>query len=172
MYDQVPREALESAASLNSMGFNMARSLGPATGGLLVAMLGVFLTEALNMPVIDGIASVLVGAILAITATFLAIKSQSLLTGEAASHEVRVSINKIVRGESGLTGLNQARTMHFGPNEVFVAVSLDFQDDLPAGEVEATVTRLERAIKAAHPEVRVVFIEAQSFDADRRAGRS
>src|SRR3546814_18554161 len=37
MYDQVPREALESAASLNSMGFNMARSLGPATGGLLVA---------------------------------------------------------------------------------------------------------------------------------------
>src|SRR3546814_8122153 len=32
MYDQVPREALESAASLNSMGFNMARSLGPATG--------------------------------------------------------------------------------------------------------------------------------------------
>src|SRR3546814_15963691 len=33
MYDQVPREALESAASLNSLGFNMARRLGTAPGG-------------------------------------------------------------------------------------------------------------------------------------------
>src|SRR3546814_13454182 len=48
MYDQVPREALESAASLNSMGFNMARSLGPATGGLLVAIFGVAAAFAVN----------------------------------------------------------------------------------------------------------------------------
>lgn len=48
MYDQVPREALESAASLNSMGFNMARSLGPATGGLLVAAFGVAAAFAVN----------------------------------------------------------------------------------------------------------------------------
>ena len=143
-----------------------------ALAGLMVALLGIFLTEALAMPVIDGIASVLVGMILAVTAIFLATKSQSLLTGEAASHEVRVSINKIVRAEKGLTGLNQARTMHFGPNEVLVVLSLDFDDDLPAGEVEAIVTRIERKIKVAHPDVRQVFIEAQSFAADRRAGRS
>lgn len=48
MYDQVPRESLESAASLNSMGFNLARSLGPATGGLLVAASGVATAFAVN----------------------------------------------------------------------------------------------------------------------------
>jgi cation diffusion facilitator family transporter len=136
--------------------------------GLLVALLGVFLSEALDMPVIDGVASLVIGAILAATAFFLAAESQSLLTGEAASHETRVGINRIARSESGVVGLNQARTMHFGPNEVFVALSLDFEDQLPAGEVERIVTRIERKLRDAYPEIGQVFIEAQSFDADRR----
>lgn len=136
--------------------------------GLAVALLGVFLSEAFDQPVIDGVASVLIGLILAVTALFLAAESQSLLTGEAASHETRVGINRIARAEPGVSGLNQALTMHFGPNDIFVALSLDFQDSLPAAEVERTVTRIERAIKAAHPDVSRVFVEAQSFDSDRR----
>lgn len=142
-----------------------------ALAGLAVALAGVFLSEALHLPVLDGVASVLVGLILAATAAFLAYESQSLLTGEAASHETRVSINRIARAEPGVIGLNQALTMHFGPNEVLAALSLDFEDTLPAGEVERIVTRIERAIKAAHPDVTRIFIEAQSFDADRRGGR-
>ncbi len=38
--DMVPREDLPSAISLNSMGFNIARSAGPALGGLIVAAAG------------------------------------------------------------------------------------------------------------------------------------
>ena len=138
--------------------------------GLFTALVGVFLSETLHLPVLDGVASVVVGLILTGTALFLAYESQSLLTGEAASHETRIGINRIARAEPGVTGLNQALTMHFGPNDVFVALSLDFDDTLPAGEVERTVTRIERGIKKAHPDVTRVFIEAQSFDADRRGG--
>jgi cation diffusion facilitator family transporter len=136
--------------------------------GLVVALLGILLSEVFHAPVLDGVASLLIGAILAVTAFFLAAESQSLLTGEAASHETRVGINRIARAEPGVVGLNQARTMHFGPNEVFVALSLDFDDTLPAGEVERIVTRIEQKLRAAYPEVGQVFIEAQSFDADRR----
>ena len=143
-----------------------------ALSGLGVALLGVFLSEAFHAPVIDGIASVLIGGILAVTAFFLASESQSLLTGEAASHDTRRGINRIARAEPGVVGLNQARTMHFGPNEVLVVLSLDFDDHLPAGEVEKIVTRIERKIKVAHPDVGQVFIEAQSFAADRRAGET
>ena len=50
------------------------------------------------------------------------------------------------------------------------ALELDFDDALTAADVERIVTRLERAIKDAHPDVSRVFIEAQSFDADRRGG--
>lgn len=139
--------------------------------GLITALLGVYLSETLNMPVIDGIASVVIGVILALTAAFLAFESQSLLTGEAASHDTRVGINRIARAEKGVAGLNQALTMHFGPNDVFVALSLDFQDNLTARQVEETVTRLEQKIKEEHPDVTRLFIEAQSFDADRRGRR-
>nr|WP_126978716.1 MFS transporter [Frigidibacter oleivorans] len=38
--DIVPRESLPSAVSLNSMSFNLARSVGPAIGGFLVALAG------------------------------------------------------------------------------------------------------------------------------------
>lgn len=139
--------------------------------GLITALVGIALSEALAMPVIDGVASVIIGILLAVTAFFLAVESRSLLTGEAASGSTRAGIDRIAREQPGVMGLNQAITMHFGPSDVLVALSLDFEDSLPAGEVERTVTRIERAIKQAHPEVSRVFVEAQSFDADRRAGR-
>lgn len=138
--------------------------------GLAVALVGVAASQWLGLPVLDGVASLVIAAILAATAFFLASESQSLLTGEAATHDVRVGINRIARAEPGVVGLNQARTMHFGPNEVFVALSLDFDDSLAAGEVERIVTRIERKLKAAFPEIGHVFIEAQSFAADRRGG--
>lgn len=138
--------------------------------GLIVAMLGIFLSEALDIPELDGVASIGIGIILSLTAIFLAARSKSLLTGEAASFDTRLGINRIARAANGVTGLNQALTMHFGPNDVFVALSLDFDDTLPAAEVKRTVTNIEREIKSAHPDVTRVFIEAQSFDADRRAG--
>ncbi len=141
-----------------------------ALAGLVTALLGVFLSETLDMPVIDGIASVLIGLILAATAVFLAGESLSLLTGEAASHETRIGINRIARAAPGVVGLNQALTMHFGPRDVLVVMSLDFEDSLTARQVEETVSAIERDIKAAHADVSRVFIEAQGFAADRRGG--
>ncbi|SDD69525.1 Predicted arabinose efflux permease, MFS family [Sphingomonas sp. YR710] len=47
--EMVPRSALPSAVALNSMGFNIARSIGPAIGGMIVAAAGsaaAFLTNA------------------------------------------------------------------------------------------------------------------------------
>lgn len=46
--DMVPREDLASAVTLNSMGFNMARSVGPALGGLIVAAAGAAAAFAVN----------------------------------------------------------------------------------------------------------------------------
>jgi predicted MFS family arabinose efflux permease len=46
--DMVPRSELPNAVALNSMGFNIARSLGPAIGGLIVATLGSAAAFAIN----------------------------------------------------------------------------------------------------------------------------
>jgi len=51
MGDIVPREDLPAAVTLNSMGFNLMRSVGPAIGGIIVAAAGVaaaFLVNALS----------------------------------------------------------------------------------------------------------------------------
>jgi MFS family permease len=51
MGDIVPRADLPAAVTLNSMGFNLMRSIGPAVGGLIVATAGVaaaFLANAVS----------------------------------------------------------------------------------------------------------------------------
>jgi hypothetical protein len=58
---------------------------------------------------------------------------------------------------AGAIGTNQVLTMHFGPHEVLAALSLDFDDRRSAADVEAAVSRIEREIKAASPEVTRVF---------------
>lgn len=48
MRDLVPREDLPSAITLNSMSFNLMRSVGPAAGGLIVASAGPAFAFGLN----------------------------------------------------------------------------------------------------------------------------
>ncbi len=46
--EMVPREDLPAAVALNSMGFNVARSVGPAIGGFIVATAGAATAFAVN----------------------------------------------------------------------------------------------------------------------------
>lgn len=46
--EMVPRSDLPAAIALNSMGFNIARSVGPAVGGIIVAAVGAFAAFAVN----------------------------------------------------------------------------------------------------------------------------
>ena len=132
--------------------------------GLLIAAAGLAAGQILGMPALDGFASVAIGLLLAFTASLLAYESQSLLTGEGVQPEVRASIGRLAKAEYGVVGVNELLTMHFGPRDVLVALSLDFEDAQLASAVQDTVSRLERRIKSAHPEVTRVFIEAQSFE--------
>lgn len=130
--------------------------------GLLVALVSLILTEALDLPVLDGVASVLIGLLLAGTAAFLARESKGLLTGESVRPGVRASLRRLAAATPGAAGINEVLTMHFGPADVLAAISVDFDDQLTAAAVERAVTDLERRIKRAHPEIRRIFVEAQS----------
>ena len=46
--DMVPRAQLAHAVAINSMGFNIARSLGPAIGGIIVAAAGAAMAFVIN----------------------------------------------------------------------------------------------------------------------------
>ena len=79
------------------------------------------------------------------------------------------SIRQIVTEEPGIERVNELISMHLGPQDVLVTLSLDFDDKLTAGKVEGMISGLEKRIKGAHPEVTRVFIEAQSWGAHLRS---
>lgn len=130
--------------------------------GLVVAAGGVFLVQTTGNPVFDGVASVIIGVILALTAVLLAVETKGLIIGESAAPAAVGAIRELVYGEPAVRSVNELRTLHIGPRDVLAAISLDFADGLEVGEVEGVITRLERRIKDERPEVSRVFIEVQS----------
>ncbi len=137
-----------------------------ALTGLVVAIAGIAAAHLLHLEWADGVASIVVGLVLAAVAAFMSIEIQGLLIGEAASPEVVAGIRELIADETGpgkpILALNELRTMHLGPADVLVAASCDFQDGETAKSVEATTARIERAVKARYPEVRQLYFEVQS----------
>ncbi|MDE0279928.1 MAG: cation diffusion facilitator family transporter [Gammaproteobacteria bacterium] len=131
--------------------------------GLCAALIGISLAQITGNPVFDAIASIVIGVILACTAALLAYESKGLLIGEAARPRVIGSIRRIVNGHEGIISINELLTMHFGPRDILLCLSVDFVDGISASEVESTISDMEADIKSAHPEITRVFIEAQSW---------
>ncbi len=130
--------------------------------GLLIALLGVALSSVTGMAIFDGIASLVIGLVLGLTAWWLAIETKGLLIGESANKEVVEQIRKLALSNEGITHVNELLTLHMGPEYVLVNIAVDFKDHLSATEIESTVALLDTAIKRKHPRVKRVFIEAES----------
>jgi cation diffusion facilitator family transporter len=139
--------------------------------GLGIAAAGLAGAQVLQLPVLDGVASVLIGLLLAGTATFLARECKGLLMGEAADPATRAGLRRIASGNPGVVGVNEVLTMHFGPADVLAVLSLDFENALTADDVETAVSGIERRIKQEFPVVRRIFVEAQSREGHLRAQR-
>ena len=136
--------------------------------GLLVALIALVLSELLGLPILDAVASIIISIILAVTAGFLAYECKGLLTGEGAGEEVVSGIKQIINESSGISHVNEVLTLHLGPQDILLNISLDFKDNLSSSQVEEAISQLEHKIKKMFPEVRRVFIEAQGWEARRR----
>lgn len=130
--------------------------------GLVVAMIGIGSAHLLYVPWADGMASVVIGLILAGTAILLAFETKSLLIGESADPELIRGVQDMVSKIDSIRNINELRTMHLGPEDILLAISLDFHDDLTSGDVEKTIFELEKEIKSAFGSVKRLFIEVQS----------
>ncbi len=135
--------------------------------GLVVAFIGIGIGLLTGNPYFDGGASVVIGLILAAVASLLAWETKGLLIGEAADPEVQRRIREIISTHPGIKTLNELITMHMGPQSILVNLSVDFADELSSNAVEAAAADINRWIKQAVPDVRRVFIEAESWTAHR-----
>jgi cation diffusion facilitator family transporter len=131
--------------------------------GLLVAFAGTYLSASLNLPVLDGIASVLIGLVLAVTATLLARETKGLLIGEPADESIVNAITRLAEEIEGISHANGILTVHLAPQEIVVALSLEFSDELTTPEIEAKVSELEQRVCGSHLKVVALFVKPQSI---------
>ncbi len=137
--------------------------------GLVIAMVGIFLYQLTDNSLFDGLASILIGVVLVLTALLLAIESKSLLIGESADPLVEAEIRNLLRAEQRILSVNEVATLHMGPDYIVATVSVDFAHNLTADQVEAAVTDLSARIKAIDVRIRRVFIEAERWQDHRTA---
>ncbi|KQU56035.1 cation transporter [Sphingomonas sp. Leaf339] len=132
-----------------------------ALAGLLVAALGIWVSHHWSEPRIDGVASLVIGVILAAVAGLLAREAKGLLIGERANPDVVERVRSVVAASDGITAVNHVRTIHTAPESVFVAISADFADHLTMGEGEALIGKIETALRDEFPEISSVYVRPE-----------
>jgi cation diffusion facilitator family transporter len=130
--------------------------------GILVAAAGTTAAILTGDSRWDGIASLLIAAILAGVALLLGQESKALLLGERADPNLSDAIIRIAAGMAGVCNANSIATVQLAPNNVVAYLSLDFFDYMRAPDIEHAVVELEKQIRATHPEVSALFVKPQS----------
>jgi cation diffusion facilitator family transporter len=130
---------------------------GAAMAGILIAAIGLALSQATGDPRWDGIASVLIGLLLGVVAIFLAREAKGLLIGEAADPALIAGIRRAATRE-GVMGVGEIMTIHNAPEQIVAAVNVDFDNRLSAGDVERIVEAIECDLRAEFPSIYRVYV--------------
>lgn len=127
--------------------------------GLVFALLGLTLTEVTGDPIWDGVATVMIGALLVVIAVILVVEMKSLLIGESAAPEHQDAIRRAIEGAPDVRGLIHMRTLHLGPDEVLVAAKIDLAPELTAARIADAIDGAEERVRGAVPIARVIYLE-------------
>jgi cation diffusion facilitator family transporter len=130
--------------------------------GLLAALVGVFLSDRLGDPSFDGIASIVIGVILASVALLLIYESKGLLVGEGIDPTELEELRALLQSAADIEEVSRIVTMHFGPHTALLATEVRFCPDRSVHEIELTVANLKKQIREARPEIKFIFIAIDS----------
>ena len=136
-----------------------------ALAGLIVAAAFIGLALLTGNPLWDGLGSIVIGLILAAVAVILARECKKLLIGEEARPALQERLRATAQHHSGVCVVNDAITVHLGPQDVIAMMNLDFQDDLPLSEVERIIEDIEDLVKVEFDEIRWLYVRPQSSEA-------
>jgi divalent metal cation (Fe/Co/Zn/Cd) transporter len=131
---------------------------GGALAGLLIAAIGIAVSHWTNNPVWDGLASVLIGLVLAGVAIFLLIEAKGLLIGESADPELVEALRASAEAHDGVDKVHEVITVHHSPDQIVSVISADFDDGISAADVERIVRDIEAKVAADFPVVTRIYV--------------
>ena len=127
--------------------------------GLFLAFVGVVLAKLTGDALWDGLSSLAVGIVLAITAGYLAVKTKHLLIGEAVTASQRDRITELTASSPGVRKLIHLRTLHLGPEDVIVAMKVAFDDDATTTKIAEYVDGIEARLRSELPHLTRIYVE-------------
>ncbi|MGZ4427140.1 MAG: cation diffusion facilitator family transporter [Nocardioidaceae bacterium] len=127
--------------------------------GIVLAALGVLLDQVTGSGRWDGVASVLIGALLIVVAYALGRQNMNMLIGEAVDQDQRESIRKVIADSPGVDVVVELLTMRLGPEDVLVAARVDVDDTVSGGDLEVLADDVEKRVRERHPAVRHIFLD-------------
>jgi cation diffusion facilitator family transporter len=142
--------------------------------GIVIAGVGIYLTDHHSGPgdgaYWDGIASIVIGLVLAVVAFVLARTSRGLLLGEAATPKIVRAIVNAIESHPNVIKVVELLTMHLAPKQILINAHINLRDDLVTGDIVKTVEEVEELIKRAEPKVEMIFLETarQSESSDQQ----
>lgn len=142
--------------------------------GIIVAATGLILTEyqvgGAAGAYWDGMASIIIGLVLAVVAFVLARASRGLLLGEAANEKEVDAIKKAIEGHSSVERVVELLTMHLAPKQILINTHVKLRDDMNTVSIVNAIAEIEERIKRAEPKVEMIFVEiARDDQVDSRA---
>ncbi|MEU9860512.1 cation diffusion facilitator family transporter [Streptomyces sp. NPDC047971] len=130
-----------------------------ALAGLLLAAGGLLGVQITGSDVWDGVASILIGALLVYVAWVLGRSNAELLIGRPLPRAVREEVRDELLAVPHVVGVLELTTLIQGPDEVMIAAKVDFRDVSSAEQVEWACEEAEARLRARFPAVRRVYLD-------------
>jgi len=131
--------------------------------GIVIAALGLVLTEyqvgGSAGAYWDGLASIVIGSVLAVVAFVLARSSRGLLLGEAANKKEVAAIKQAIESHPNVERVIELLTMHLAPKQILINAHVQLRPNLVTGDIEKSIAEIEDCIKRAEPKVEMIFLE-------------
>lgn len=138
--------------------------------GLLLALAGVFLCHYFNNPVYDAAASMLIGLLLIFVAIVMVKESKGLLVGESAHADIVKGVYTLINEEPAVSTLYYPLTMHLAPEEILLAIDVQFKTEMTMDQLFENINHLENRIKEKYPSIKKIYIEAKNLKGKKIPG--
>lgn len=131
--------------------------------GIIIASIGILLTDITGNTVFDATSSIVIGILLMAFAFFLAKENRGLLLGESLSPHLHQKILDSVMSVREVQRIVTMKTMHLSPTTVLVGIEVNLIDDLDTDKIETLTDVIEEEILKIIPESKKehIFVEIE-----------